>query len=207
MQETATRYVYADLPHGIAESHPLDFHSPYACSKGAGDQYARDYARIYGLRTVVVRQSCIYGSRQFGTSDQGWLAWLIGAALRGEAIAIYGNGKQVRDVLAITDLLDAYDAIVDHASTAVGEIYNVGGGPARTLSIWSEFGALLEDVLGRRVAVTYHPARAGDQKVFVSDIRKAEREIGWRPRIAVRDGVAALIEWIRSEAAADGGCR
>lgn len=202
IREEATRYAFADLPHGIAESHPLDFHSPYACSKGAGDQYTRDYARIYGLRTVVVRQSCIYGPRQLASSEQGWMAWITRAALRGERIAIYGDGKQVRDVLAVSDLLDAYDAIVRRIERATGGVYNIGGGPARTLSIWCEFGPLLEAALGRSIPARHHPVRSGDQRVYISDIRTAERELGWQPRVGVEEGVARLIDWVRRHATA-----
>jgi CDP-paratose 2-epimerase len=197
VREEPTRFAFADLPHGVAETQPLDFHSPYACSKGAGDQYVRDYARIYGVRTVVARQSCIYGCRQMGHEDQGWIAWLARAALAGDPITIYGSGKQVRDVLFLDDLLDAYDAIVDHIDVAAGQIYNLGGGAAHTLSIWAEFGLLLERLLGRPIPVRHAAARAGDQKVYVSDIRKAARELGWQPRVGVAEGIERLVESIR----------
>ena len=134
-------------------SQPLDFHSPYGCSKGAGDQYVRDYARIYGLRTVVFRQSCIYGPRQFGVEDQGWLAWMIIAAVTGRQITIYGDGKQVRDVLHVDDLLDAYDAAVDRIDAAAGQVYNMGGGVDNVLAVWAEFGPLLEKLLGSKIPV------------------------------------------------------
>ncbi|MDQ7029872.1 MAG: GDP-mannose 4,6-dehydratase [Ardenticatenia bacterium] len=195
--EEATRYRYADLEHGISETFPLDFHSPYACSKGAGDQYTRDYARIYGLKTVVMRQSCVYGPRQFGLEDQGWLAWFIVAALKERPITIYGDGKQVRDVLFIEDLLDVYDAAVEHIDMAAGQIYNIGGGPHHTLSVWAEFGPMLEELFGRPVPVNYADWRPGDQHVYISDIRKAERELGWKPRTPVRAGVRQLFEWVR----------
>lgn len=194
--EGETQYRYRNRPHGISEEQPLDFHSPYGCSKGAGDQYTRDYARIYGLRTVVMRQSCIYGYRQFGIEDQGWLAWFIIAALKNRPITIYGDGKQVRDVLFIDDLLDAYDAAVQRIGTAAGEVYNVGGGPNNMLSIWCEFGPMLEDLLGEQIPVTHADWRPGDQRVYVSDIRKAKRELGWQPQVSVREGVRRLFEWI-----------
>ncbi len=194
--EEETRYTYADFPHGIPESQPLDFHSPYGCSKGAGDQYVRDYARIYNLRSVVVRQSCIYGYRQFGIEDQGWLAWFIIAALKGRPISIFGNGKQVRDALFIDDLLAAYDAVVEQIDTAAGQIYNIGGGPANTISIWCEFGPLLEKLLGRPVAVNRAPWRPGDQPVYISDIRKAETDLQWRPKVSVEQGTECLYRWI-----------
>jgi len=195
--EESTRYRYADFAYGIPETWPLDFHSPYGCSKGAGDQYTRDYARIYGLRTVVVRQSCIYGYRQFGIEDQGWVAWFIIATLRQQPISIYGNGKQVRDLLFIEDLLDAYEAIVQNIATATGQVYNIGGGPKNTMSIWAEFSPLLEDLLRHPISVHYDDWRPGDQPVYVSDIRKAGQELGWQPRVSIEDGVERLFEWIR----------
>lgn len=194
--EEETRYAYRDHPQGIDETYPLDFHSPYGCSKGAGDQYVRDYSRIYGLPTVVFRQSCIYGPRQMGVEDQGWVAWFIIAAVTGEAITIYGDGKQVRDVLYVDDLLDIYDAAVDQIETAAGQVYNVGGGPARTMSVWQEFGPLLERLAGCPVRVSYADWRPGDQQVYVSDIRKAEAELGWRPRVGVEQGIRQLYEWV-----------
>jgi CDP-paratose 2-epimerase len=196
--EEATRYRYADLTFGVPETQPLDFHSPYGCSKGTGDQYTRDYARIYGLRTVVVRQSCIYGYRQFGIEDQGWIAWFIIAILKEYPITIYGNGKQVRDVLFIEDLLDAYEAIVQNIETAAGQIYNIGGGPENTISIWAEFGPLLEELFEHPISVQHSRWRPGDQPVYVSDIRKAKRELGWAPRVSTREGVSRLLEWIRN---------
>lgn len=195
--EGATRYQYVDFPCGIPETQLLDFHSPYGCSKGAGDQYVRDYQRIYGLRTVVARQSCIYGYRQFGIEDQGWVAWFIIAAIKGRPIRIYGNGKQVRDVLFIDDLLDAYEALVSGIDVTAGQVYNIGGGPDNTMSIWVEFGQQLERLLGRPIPVTHGDWRPGDQPVYVSDIRKAECDLGWRPRVSVEDGVRRLYEWIR----------
>lgn len=194
--EGSRRYRYEALPCGIPETQQLDFHSPYGCSKGAGDQYVRDYARIYGLRTVVARQSCIYGYRQFGIEDQGWLAWFIIAALKGRPITVYGDGKQVRDVLFIHDLLAFYDAAIAHIETAAGEIYNVGGGPECAISIWAEFGPLLQELLGQPVEVRWAEWRPGDQLVYISDIRKAEQELNWRPQVSVEEGVRKLVAWI-----------
>jgi CDP-paratose 2-epimerase len=195
--EQPTRYWYADYPLGIPETQPLDFHSPYGCSKGAGDQYMRDYARIYGLRTVVLRQSCIYGYRQFGIEDQGWVAWFIIAAIKGRQFSIFGDGKQVRDVLFIDDLLNVYEAAVKNIDKSAGQVYNVGGGPSNTMSIWVEFEPLLEEFLGKPISITMADWRPGDQRVFVSDIRKAERELGWQPEVSVRNGVYKLFNWIR----------
>ena len=197
LAEQPTRWRYADLEHGCPESQPLDFHSPYGCSKGTGDQYVRDYARIYGLRSVVFRQSCIYGPRQFGIEDQGWIAWMIIAAVTGKQITIYGDGKQVRDVLHVDDLLDAYDAAIEQIDVAAGQVYNIGGGPENVMSVWAEFGPLLEKLLGKEIPVARGDWRPGDQKVFYADIRKAERELGWKPKIGVEQGVEMLFEWVR----------
>jgi CDP-paratose 2-epimerase len=194
--ERGSRYVYRDFPLGIPETHPLDFHSPYGCSKGTGDQYVRDYARIYGLPTVVLRQSCIYGPRQMGVEDQGWVAWFIIAAVTGRPITIYGNGKQVRDMLFVDDLLDVYDAAITHIGLSAGQIYNIGGGGRHTMSIWSEFGPMLEELVGHSIPVTHDGWRPGDQPVYVSDIRKAERELDWRPRMGVAEGVEQLYKWV-----------
>ena len=196
--ESDTRYYYADFPHGIAETQPLGFHSPYGCSKGSGDQYTRDYARIYQLRTVVARQSCIYGYRQFGIEDQGWLAWFTIAALKQRAISIYGNGKQVRDALFIDDLLDAYDAIVQNIDQAAGRVYNIGGGPENTISVWCEFGQLLQQYLGKAIPVHKADWRPGDQPVYVSDIRKAKAELGWEPKVTISQGTQKLFQWIQA---------
>jgi CDP-paratose 2-epimerase len=194
-------YAYRDYPHGIPESYPLDFHSPYGCSKGAGDQYVRDYARIYGLPTVVFRQSCIYGTRQFGVEDQGWVAWFLIAAVTGQPITIYGDGKQVRDLLWVDDLLDLYDLAVQKIEVAAGQVYNVGGGPGNTLSVWRELGPILAELMGREIPVAWDDWRPGDQPIFVTDIRKAERELGWRPRTSREEGVRRLYEWVAANRA------
>jgi CDP-paratose 2-epimerase len=194
--EQATRYAFRDVP-GVSESQPLDFHSPYGCSKGSADQYVRDYARIYGLRTVVFRQSAIYGYRQFGEEDQGWLAWFIIAAVVGKHITIYGDGKQVRDMLFIDDLLDAYDAARQKIERVSGKVYNIGGGPQNTISVWTEFGPLLERLHGAFIPVSYGDWRPGDQKVCVYDISKAYRELGWQPQVGVQAGVDKLYAWVK----------
>lgn len=196
VEETATRYQYRDFPQGISENQPLDFHSPYGCSKGAGDQYIRDYHRIYGLRTVVLRQSCIYGPRQFGIEDQGWVAWFIIAAVMNRPITIYGDGKQVRDLLYVEDLLDGYDIAIQRIDQAAGKVYNLGGGPENTLSVWSEFRPLLERLLGRTINVHTGDWRPGDQRIFVSDIRKAVQELDWHPKVSVETGIEKLLAWV-----------
>ncbi len=203
--EESTRYRHPFLPHGISEAQPLDFHSPYGCSKGAGDQYVRDYHRIYGLRTVVLRQSCIYGPRQFGVEDQGWVAWFVIAATLGRPITIYGDGKQVRDLLYVEDLLDAYQAAVDGIERSAGQVYNVGGGSGNTLSIWAEFGPLLEELLEHPIEASHGAWRPGDQPVYVSDIRKVERDLGWRPQTSVREGIERLVRWVRDNRELFGG--
>jgi CDP-paratose 2-epimerase len=194
--EDATRYRFCDLPYGIPEDQLLDFHSPYGCSKGAGDQYVRDYARIYGLRTVVLRQSCIYGTRQFGVEDQGWVAHFCISARLGNPITIYGDGKQSRDVLWIDDLIEAYRAAARNIDRASGQIYNVGGGSEHSVSIWREFGPLLEQLSEVPLQVQYADWRPGDQPVYISDIRKAEAELGWKPHVSLEDGVERLWRWV-----------
>lgn len=201
IEEKKTRYVFRDIPRGVDESCCLDFHTPYGCSKGSADQYVRDYARIFGLKTIVFRQSCIYGVRQFGVEDQGWVAWFIIATQMGRPITIYGNGKQVRDALNVKDLARAYLAAVDNIDKTAGEVYNVGGGPENTLSIWAEFGPMLEDILGRKIPVTYADWRPGDQEVFICNIDKAKRDFGWSPEISVRQGVEQLCGWVRDNEA------
>lgn len=194
--EQATRCAYRDLPQGIPETRPLDFHSPYGNSKGAGDQYVRDYARIYGLRSVVLRQSAICGPRQFGVEDQGWVAWFIIAAVTGRPITIYGDGKQVRDILYVDDLLDLYEAAIGQIDRAAGDIFNAGGGPANTLSIWAEFGPLLEALLGRKIEVGWGDWRPGDQRVAVLDIRKAKEVLAWEPKVSPEESVRRLYHWV-----------
>ena len=200
--EDATRYRCPSLPFGIPETQRLDFHSPYGCSKGAGDQYVHDYARIYGLRSVVLRQSCVHGALQFGAEDQGWVSWLIIAALLDRPVRVYGDGKQVRDLLFIDDLVDAYQAVVDNIGVAAGKVYNIGGGPDNALSIWAEFGPLVEELAGHRIPVTYRPWRPGDQPVYVSDIRLAGRDLCWQPRVSAREGVVRTFNWIKAHLSA-----
>ena len=196
VEEQGDRYAYRDFPHGMDEGQPLDFHSPYGCSKGTGDQYTRDYARIYGLRTVVLRQSSIYGYRQFGIEDQGWVAWLIIAATTRQPITIFGDGKQVRDLLFIDDLLDLYDSAVKNIHVAAGQVYNVGGGPQHTISIWTEFRPILERLLGEPIRVSYADWRPGDQRIYVSNIEKAQQDLDWTPRVGVEEGIERVFNWV-----------
>ena len=196
LAESETRWRYASLKHGCPESQPLDFHSPYGCSKGTGDQYVRDYSRIYGLRTVVLRQSCIYGPRQFGVEDQGWLAWFMIAAVTGHPITIYGDGKQVRDILHVDDLLDAYDASIARIDDVAGRVYNVGGGAENVISIYAEFFPMLEALLGAKIPVERDDWRPGDQRVFYADIRSAMKDLNWNPKIGVEEGIKMLFAWV-----------
>ena len=189
-------YRFADLPLGVPEHQSLDFHSPYGCSKGVADQYTIDYARIYDLQTCSFRQSCIYGIRQFGIEDQGWVAWFSIAALLGKPITLYGDGWQTRDVLNVQDLARAYEAAWNHRSSVSGQAFNIGGGPANTLCLRDLLGFLQEELeitLTPRAGAT----RPGDQPVFVCDIRKAEQLMGWKPQIGVNEGVRDLIRWVR----------
>jgi len=196
--EEPSRYIFTGLPSGISETRPLDFHSPYGCSKGAADQYVRDYARIYHLPTVVFRMSCIYGPRQFGTEDQGWIAHFIISVLNGRPITIYGNGKQVRDVLFVDDLVRAFRLAIDKIDKAAGEVFNIGGGPPNTMSIWVEFGEFVKELSGRNISVNFDDWRPGDQPCYVSDIRKASELLEWRPLIDKVTGVRRLWEWASS---------
>jgi CDP-paratose 2-epimerase len=196
--EEQIRYRYRDYPQGIAEDWSLDFHSPYGCSKGAADQYVRDYARIYDLPTVVFRMSCIYGPRQFGTEDQGWVAYFVIASLLGWPITIYGDGKQVRDILFIDDLVRAFDLATEDIQVTAGQAYNIGGGPDNTIAVWREFGEVLRDLIGREIPVSYSDWRPGDQLVYVSDTRKARRDFGWQPQIGKREGIERLLYWVQN---------
>jgi CDP-paratose 2-epimerase len=198
VRECPTRYEFQDFPEGIPESQALDFHSPYGCSKGAGDQYVRDYARIYDLPTIVFRMSCIYGPRQFGNEDQGWLAHFIIAAATGQPLTIYGDGKQVRDVLFIEDLVRALRLAVERVHLTAGNVYNIGGGPQNALAVWAEFGPILEQLGHTNVNVTFSGWRPGDQRCYISDIRKARRDLGWEPKIDKETGIRRLWDWVCS---------
>ena len=184
---------------GIGEGRPLDFHSPYGCSKGTADQYVVDYARTFGLPAVVFRMSCIYGPHQCGTEDQGWVAHFLMRALRGEPVTIYGDGKQVRDVLFVDDLVDAFLLAQANMSSVSGHAFNIGGGPQNTLSL-IELLDLIEELHGRRPDVRAGAWRPGDQRYYVSDTSKMRRETGWSPKVGVREGVGRLYAWLRGNA-------
>lgn len=198
--EEEKRYRFTEAEQhqfGVAESQQLDFHSPYGVSKGVADQYTIDYSRIYGLKTVVLRQSCIYGTNQFGVEDQGWLAWFTIAMMTGRPITIYGTGKQVRDALFIDDLVRLYDLAIEHQDVVNGKAYNVGGGPANTISL-VEFFAHMESELGYKPTLQKGDVRPGDQPIFVADIRKAERDLGWKPEYDVKAGLKKMHEWLQT---------
>jgi CDP-paratose 2-epimerase len=193
--ENNGRYVIEDLPDGVDEGRNLDFHSPYGCSKGSADQYCRDYARIYGLKTVIMRMSCIYGYRQFGVEDQGWVAWFCIAAALGKPITIYGDGKQVRDVLFIDDLLRLYELAYEKIENVSGSTFNIGGGPKNTLSLL-ELIEQLEELSGKKLPLSFDDWRPGDQPVYVSNTSLAETKLGWKPEVAPRQGVEKLYHWV-----------
>jgi len=196
--ESATRFRFSNADvdaRGIDESEPLDFHSPYGCSKGAADQYVHDYARLYGLRTVVFRMSCIYGPRQFGNEDQGWVAHFMRAIVENQPLTIYGNGKQVRDLLYIDDLVRAFKLAALRIEKTAGSVYNIGGGPTNTVSIWQELRPRLECLAGRPLHARLSDWRPGDQPIYVSDTSRAQRDFGWVPRIGIDEGLESLWAW------------
>ncbi len=180
---------------GVSEQRPLDFHSPYGCSKGAADQYVSDYARTFGLPAVVFRMSCIYGPHQFGTEDQGWVAHFIIRALEGKPVTLYGDGMQVRDVLFAEDLVRAMRLAQTHMARLSGQAFNIGGGPANMLSLRGLLG-LLADLHGDAPKVSYEGWRPGDQRYYVSDTRKFQQATGWSPRVGVEEGIARLSRWL-----------
>jgi CDP-paratose 2-epimerase len=188
-----TRYEFRDIS-GVSEKQPLDFHSPYGCSKGAADQYVHDYARIYGIPTVVFRMSCIAGQRQFGNEDQGWVAHFLYSAMQRIPLSIYGDGRQVRDVLCVDDLVTAFEAVRKNKGVTRGQVYNVGGGQTNTTSLL-ELIAQIEKLIGRRVEYEKDEARPGDQLVYVTDYSKLTRDTGWKPQVSVRQTLMRIQEW------------
>ena len=193
--ESGGRYAYQNLDAGTPETYPLDFHSPYGCSKGAADQYVLDYSRIYGIRSSVFRQSCIYGPRQFGVEDQGWVAWFTIASMLGKPITIYGDGKQVRDILHVDDLVLAYEKAFNTLEVVNGQAFNIGGGPGNVLSLL-DLIALIELELGKAIPLKFDDWRPGDQKVFVCDIGKASCSLEWAPQVGATEGVRRLCAWV-----------
>lgn len=200
--ETDKRYLCKEFPNGFDESVPLDFRSPYGCSKGTADQYMLDYYRIFGIKTTVFRHSSMYGSRQFATYDQGWVGWFVQKALEKyrdpdcAPFTISGNGKQVRDLLQAQDMIRLYYTALEHVDQVCGQAYNIGGTMAQALSLLELFD-LLDEMLGIKLCYTQLPPRQSDQKVFVADIGKIEKAIGWHPQVSAREGVAAMVEWVK----------
>lgn len=197
-----TRYTCVEKPEGFDEATPLEFHSPYGCSKGAADQYMLDYARIFGLRTVVFRHSSMYGGRQFSTYDQGWIGWFCQKAIeqageRAEPFDISGNGLQVRDVLHAEDMQRLYYSALKNIEKAAGQAFNIGGGRLNSLSLLELF-VLLEKKVGVKLRYKKLPSRESDQKVFVADISKAKRLLGWEPRVSAREGISSMVEWLKT---------
>lgn len=195
LNATHLRYQYAGP--GISEAQPLDFHSPYGCSKGAADQYVHDYSRIYNLPTIVFRMSCIAGPRQFGNEDQGWVAHFLYSALQGSSLFVYGDGRQVRDVLCVDDLVRAFDAVRLNVKHTAGEVYNVGGGLENTVSLL-ELIREIKNFTGHDVRYQFSPARPGDQLVYVTDYSKLQKHTGWQPRITVRQTLERIYGWWRA---------
>jgi CDP-paratose 2-epimerase len=198
LRDTTRRYEPADQilrRRGVSEHRPLDFHSPYGCSKGTADQYVLDYARSFGLQAVVFRMSCIYGPQQYGNEDQGWVAHFLIQAIEGRPIMLYGDGKQVRDLLFIDDLVDAFLLAQRNMLALTGQAFNIGGGATNTVSLL-ELLDLIGRVHGERPEVAMHEWRVGDQRYYVSDTTKFGRATGWAPTIDVELGVARLHEWL-----------
>lgn len=201
-EETDTRYVCKEFPDGFDESVPLDFRSPYGCSKGAADQYMLDYHRIFGLRTAVFRHSSMYGSRQFATYDQGWVGWFCQKAIekyrnpQAQPFTISGNGKQVRDILHARDMIRLYYSGLEHIDQISGQAYNIGGTIEQSLSLLELF-RMLEDLLDIKMEYRQLPARISDQKVFVADISKIQSKIGWTPQVTALEGVSQMVEWVK----------
>ena len=197
------RYVHPGH-RGVSESQPLDFHSPYGCSKGAADQYVRDFSRIYGLPTVVFRMSCIAGPRQFGTEDQGWVAHFLYSALQQKPVVIYGDGCQVRDVLCVKDLVRAFDAVRENLPITAGQIYNVGGGIANTTSLL-ELLRTINQLTGCRLDHVSDECRPGDQLVYVTDYGKLQRHTGWKPLLNLKQTLELLRDfWEENQRVIDG---
>jgi CDP-paratose 2-epimerase len=195
-----TRYEPLEGPirrHGFDEVRPLDFHSPYGCSKGAAEQYVLDYARTFRLPAAVFRMSCIYGPHQFGTEDQGWVAHFLIRALEGRSITVYGDGKQVRDILFVDDLIEALKVAHEKMPFIAGQAFNIGGGAGHTLSLL-ELIDLIAELEGEQPLVHFDQWRPADQQYYVSDIRKFSRATGWTPRISVREGITHLVDWLRA---------
>jgi CDP-paratose 2-epimerase len=198
LEQRNGRYEPRDLAlrtNGVSEDRRLDFHSPYGCSKGTADQYVLDYARSYGIKAIVFRMSCIYGPHQFGTEDQGWVAHFLIRAIEGNPIVLYGDGMQVRDVLFVEDLVDAFLLAQRNMDRHSGTAFNIGGGSANTTSLL-ELLDLIERMHGESPDIAMQEWRTGDQRYYVSDTRRFQQATGWKPRVGVEEGVRRLYEWL-----------
>jgi CDP-paratose 2-epimerase len=196
----STNKVYGKLDHNNSackETQPLDFHSPYGCSKGAADQYVRDYARCFGMNTVVLRQSCVYGAHQYGTEDQGWVAHFVHSILKERPLTIYGDGSQVRDLLDARDLSILYALVIDKVAITSGEIYNVGGGTENQRNLLEVIDQIGE-LTGKKPQFSFAEWREGDQAFYVSDVTKAHEQVGWEPKVGFDQGLRDLISWAES---------
>ena len=202
-EETEKRYICKQFPNGFDESVPLDFRSPYGCSKGAADQYMLDFYRIYGIRTTVFRHSSMYGSRQFATYDQGWVGWFVAKAIElyndsdAEPFTISGNGKQVRDILHAEDMISLYYTALKNVDKVCGNAYNIGGTMTQSLSLLELFD-MLNEMLGIKMRYTQLPVRCSDQKVFVADTTKIQSKIGWVPKVTAREGIEKMVSWVKT---------
>lgn len=197
LEKHSTRYVLPTLPLGVSEEFPATAATPYGVSKLVGDLYTQDYGYTFAMNTTVFRMSCIYGTRQNGNVDQGWVSWMVKAALSEQPLTIYGDGLQVRDLLHVDDLVDAITTVLD-TDQGKGKVFNMGGGAEFSVSVWAEFGAVLERLLGRPVPIGYDDWRSGDQRVYISDIRKACQELSWKPVRSPEEGIAEVLAWVQA---------
>ena len=193
--EKEKRYDFEKYKQGISENFPVDPHSPYGSSKYCGESYFKDYYRIYGLKTIVFRMSCIFGTHQWGTEDQGWIAHFIISSVLARPLTIYGDGKQVRDILFISDLIQAFQLALKNINKTKGEVYNIGGGAKNTISLL-ELLELLEEMLNRKITYDFDTWRPGDQKVYYSDISKAKKDFNWVPEVPKEEGIRELFDWV-----------
>jgi len=194
ISESEERYNFNSNIIGIDEDTSLDFHSPYGCSKGSADQYVLDYARIYNLNTTSFRQSCIYGPRQFGSEDQGWISWFIYAVLTNKEISIYGDGKQVRDILYVDDLIRAYDMAINNPDVIKGQAFNIGGGVTNSISLL-EFMNILSNYMNKDIPFSFEDVRPGDQKIYISDTHKLYSKLGWKSKVTAQQGIKLILDW------------
>ncbi len=194
--EKDSRYIFEErFKNGVPETFSTDLceHTPYGCSKFSGDLYVQDYGHLYGLKTGVFRMSCIYGTRQFGVEDQGWVVWFTISTILGKPLTIYGDGKQVRDILYVEDLIRAYDLFVN--SDLKSDVFNIGGGPNNTISLL-ELLNMLKKLTGKRNSIKFDNWRPSDQKVYISDISKIRKKLNWEPKVKPEDGIKRLVEWV-----------